>query len=81
MCALKKYGGVDVLLHTFLTLELDGCKWLALCGACLTFREIIQPPMEQEAGRAPELIWTIGQREETLAHAGSQTTIAQSSSP
>jgi hypothetical protein len=30
---MKAYGGMEVYLHAFLNLALDGYEWLALCSA------------------------------------------------
>jgi hypothetical protein len=33
-------GGVDILLHRFLTFALDGNEWLVPCSGCFTARKV-----------------------------------------
>jgi len=34
--AMKSYGGMEVELHSFLTMALDDVEWSASCLGCLT---------------------------------------------
>jgi hypothetical protein len=51
---MKMYWGMEVWLHAFLTLALDGDEWSA---ALATGKEPLVPP-GQEVGCAPEPVWT-----------------------
>ena len=50
--------GVEVELHSFLTLALDGSEWLTSSSSCFTPGERTPVPTEQEAGWTPELVWS-----------------------
>jgi len=39
--AMKAYGGMEVELHSFLTMALHEVEWSASCLGCLTPREIL----------------------------------------
>jgi hypothetical protein len=43
-------GEVEVQLHVFLILALDGNEWLVSCPSQFTKREEILTPIRQEAG-------------------------------
>jgi hypothetical protein len=68
--------------YSFLTLALDGGEWSALRPGCtLAEGKGLVVPTVQEAGWAPELVWTQRLHENSLASAGDRTLIAWSSSP
>jgi hypothetical protein len=39
--AINAFGGVEIFLHTFLTLVFDGRDWSALPPCCFTPRETV----------------------------------------
>jgi len=56
--AVKSYGGMEVELHSFLTVALDEVEWSASCLCCLTPREILLVlSTVYEARLTPELVW------------------------
>jgi hypothetical protein len=36
---MQMYGGVEIQLHPFLILALDGCEWIASCPSHFTVKE------------------------------------------
>jgi hypothetical protein len=66
--AMKAYGGVDIQLHPFLTLLIDGGEW---SDSHLGTWSLV--PTELEAGWASEPLWT---RQKSVP-AADQTTILQ----
>jgi hypothetical protein len=63
-------------------LALDGGEWSASRpGRAFTPGERTQVPIVQEAGWAPEPVWTQRLEEKSFAPAGDRTQIARSSSP
>jgi hypothetical protein len=63
--------------YSFLTSALDGGEWSASGSG----RALPPVPIVQEAGWAPEPVWTQTIQEKSLAPAGNQTPMARSSSP
>jgi len=63
--AMKKCLGAEVQLHAFLTSAQDGGVWSASRHSRFTSGEGKEPPVPfgQEAGRAPEAVWTLWRRE------------------
>jgi hypothetical protein len=65
-----------------MTSALDGGEWLASRpGHALPPGKGPSVPTGQEAGWAPEPVWTQRLEEKSLAPAGDQTSISRSSSP
>jgi len=50
--SMKRYGGVEAWLHTFLTLALDGGEWSGSCPGCFTLQERAptQSPLHRNLG-------------------------------
>jgi hypothetical protein len=68
--------------YSFTTSALDGGKWLASRpGHALPPEKGTLVPIVQEAGWAPELVWTQRLEEKYFASAEHRTFIARSSSP
>jgi hypothetical protein len=67
-------GGVEIYLHSFLTLALDRGEWLSVRPGRFTSTGGQNPiPTEYEVGRAPDPASTISRGETSLAHTGTQT--------
>jgi hypothetical protein len=67
--------------YSFSTSALDGGEWSASCpGRALPRGKDPPVPIVQEAGWAPEPVWTQRLEEKSLAPAGDRTPIARSSS-
>jgi hypothetical protein len=49
---MQTYGGVEVLLHAFLTSALDGREWLASRPGCLIPEERTPIPLDRGLDRA-----------------------------
>jgi hypothetical protein len=65
--------------YSYLTLALDGGEWSASRpGHALPPRKEPPVPNEQEAGWAPELVWTQGLEEKSSASVGDRTPVVQS---
>jgi hypothetical protein len=62
-----------VQVETFLTSALDGGQWSASRPAALAPRREAPVPIGMEAGWAPDPVWTLWSREESLIPAGNQT--------
>jgi hypothetical protein len=68
--------------YSFLTSALDGGEWSALRpGRALAPGKGPPVPIVQEAGWAPEPVWTQRLEEKSFASSGDRTSIARSSSP
>jgi hypothetical protein len=68
--------------HSFLTSALVGGKWSASRpGRALLPGKGLPVPIVQEAGWAPEPVWTQRFEEKSFASAGDRTSAARSSSP
>jgi hypothetical protein len=68
--------------YSFITLRLDGGEWSASRPGCALRPGKGHPvPVGQEAGWAPELVWTQRLHEKSVATAGDRTSIVRSSSP
>jgi hypothetical protein len=85
-CHTKRYargkGERKYSSYSFLTSALDGGEWSALRpGRALPRGKGPLVPIGQEAGWAPEPIWTQRIEEKSFAPAGNRTPIARSSSP
>jgi hypothetical protein len=66
--------------YSFTTLALDGGEWSASCSGCaLPLGKGSPVRIGQEAGRAPEPVWTLRLEEKSLVSAGDRTPIARSS--
>jgi hypothetical protein len=81
-----RYGGAwgerRYSFYSFTTSALDGCEWSASRPAEFYSRGKGPPvPIGQEAGWAPEPVWTQSIEEKSFAPAGDRTPIARSSSP
>jgi hypothetical protein len=70
---MKMYGVVDVHIHVFLTLALVGGKWSLSHSGHFTPGERAPVPIRQEAGCAPELIWTMWRRENSWPYRDSNS--------
>jgi hypothetical protein len=57
------HGGLELQLHVFLTLTLDGGEWLALSAGYFTPRERIPDTPGQQIDQIPEPIWSRGEKE------------------
>jgi hypothetical protein len=66
--------GSGGIAPTVFTLALDGSEWSVSCPSHFTPREIA---LGKEAGWAPELVSTLGSREESLAFIGNRTLAVQ----
>jgi hypothetical protein len=67
--------------YSFLTSALDGVEWSASRPGRALPRERPPVPIVQEAGWAPEPVWTQRLQEKSFAPVGDRTPIALSSSP
>jgi hypothetical protein len=68
--------------YSFSTSALDGGEWSASRpGRTLLPGKGPPVPIVQEAGWAPELVWTQRSEEKSIASAGDRTSIARSSRP
>jgi hypothetical protein len=68
--------------YSFTASALDGGEWSASRpGRVLPPGKGPPVPIVQEAGRAPELVWTQRLEEKSLSSAGDRTLIARSSGP
>ena len=65
----EAYGEVEISLHLFLNLALDGGKWLASFWATLHPRKEHRAYIELESGWGPEQIWGFGECEVFLTPA------------
>jgi hypothetical protein len=78
----RAWGGRMYSSYSFLTSALDGDEWSASCpGRALGPGKGPQVPIVQEAGWAPEPVWTLRLEKKSFAPAGDRTSIARSSSP
>jgi len=57
--AVKVYGGMEIQLHLFFPLALDGGVSSALCCGCITPGKEPLVPIEWEADWAPVLFWAL----------------------
>jgi hypothetical protein len=75
-------GGEEYSSYSFSTSALDGGEWSASRpGRALPPEKGPPVPIVQEAGWAPEPVWTQKLEEKSFAPAGNRTPIARSSSP
>jgi hypothetical protein len=75
----RRLGGEEYSSYSFLTSALDGGEWSASRpGRALDPAKGPPVPIVQEAGWAPEPVWT---KEKSFPPAGDRTSIARSSSP
>jgi hypothetical protein len=65
---MKKYGGVDVHTHVFLTSALVGDEWSPSRPGRFTPGVKDTVPLEYEARWAPEPVWTIWRSENSCPH-------------
>jgi hypothetical protein len=63
--------------YSFTASALDGCEWLVSRPG----RSLPTVPIGEEAGWAPDPVWTLRIEEKSFAPAGDRTPIARSSSP
>jgi hypothetical protein len=79
---MEKQGKRRHSSYSFMTSALGGGEWLASRpGRALPPGKGPRVPIAQEAGHAPEPVWTQRLEEKSLASAGDRTSIARSSSP
>jgi hypothetical protein len=75
-------GGSTYNSYSFTTSVLDGGEWSALRpDHALPVGKGLPVPIAQEAGWAPEPVWTQRLEEKSFAPAGDWTSISRSSSP
>ena len=67
---MKVYGGMEMQLHLFFPLALDGGASSALCCGCITPGKEPMVPIEWEADWAPALFWTLWSRKMSVALLG-----------
>jgi hypothetical protein len=78
----RRLGGEEYSSYSFTTSALDGGEWSASRpGRALSPGKGPPVPIVQEAGWAPEPVWTQRLEEKSSASAGDRTPIARSSSP
>ena len=68
--AMKVYGGMEMQLHLFFPLALDGGASSALCCGCITPGKEPMVLIEWEADWAPALFWTLWSRKMSVALLG-----------
>jgi hypothetical protein len=74
---MKKYGGIGGIAPPFLTWALDGSELSASRPRPLPPpRKELPVPTEWEARKYPEPVWTLWNREKSLAPAGDRTPTA-----
>jgi hypothetical protein len=79
---LHAWGERRYSSYSFSTSALDGGEWSASRpGRAFTPGKGLPVPIVQEAGWAPEPVWTQRLEEKSSAPAGDRTPIARSSSP
>jgi hypothetical protein len=80
--AMKALGWTGVYLLLILDLGSRRCEWSASrSGRALAPAKGPLVPIVQEAGWAPEPVWTQRQEEKSFASVGDRTSIARWSSP
>jgi hypothetical protein len=77
---MEARGGEEVYSsYSFLTSALDGGEWSASCpGRALPPGKGLPVPIGQEAGWAPEPVWTQRLEEKSSASVGDRTPVVQS---
>jgi hypothetical protein len=60
---MKTHGGVQVYVHLFITLAVDGGEWSASRPGTCALEEIALSTHLIEGWVGPELIWTLYRRE------------------
>jgi hypothetical protein len=79
---MEALGGERYSSYSFMTSALEGDEWSASrTGRSLPPGKGLPVPIVQEAGWAPEPVWTQTLEEKSFAPAGDRTPIARSSSP
>jgi hypothetical protein len=79
---MEAIAGRESIAYSFTTSALDGCEWSASRpGRALPQKKGPPVPIVQEAGWAPEPVWTQRLEEKSSDPAGDRTSIARSSSP
>jgi hypothetical protein len=68
--AMKVYGGMEIRLHLFFPLALDGDVSSTLRCGCITPGKEPLVPIEWEADWAPALFWTLSNRKMSVALLG-----------
>jgi hypothetical protein len=74
-------GGVDVLLHSSLSWELDVGDRSVYAPAVLPSYKAPQLPVEYDAGWSPETVWTFWRREIALILSVNRTRARQALDP
>jgi hypothetical protein len=78
----RRLGGEEYSSYSFTTSALDGGEWsVSRPGRALPPEKGPAVPIVQEAGWAPEPVWTQRLQEKSFAPAGDRTPIVRSSSP
>jgi hypothetical protein len=79
---MEAFGGRVSISYSFSTSALDKAEWSASRpGRALPPVKEPPVPIVQEAGWAPEPVWTQRLEEKSSAHAGYRTSTTRSSSP